>query len=388
MIDIRELVSEYKELIIKTRRDLHRIPEVGYTEAKTSAYVADYLKQEGLEVQTGIAQFGVVGLLETGKPGPTLMIRADMDALLLREETGLEFASTHDGVMHACGHDAHMAMGLVAATVLNRIKADLSGVVKFVFQPAEEGPGGAKPMIDEGVMENPRVDYAIGCHLWSELPQGTIGVRSGPFMAAMDRFDLKIIGKGGHGAKPHLCIDALEVGTQVVNALQRITSRHMHPLEPTVVTVGSFHAGTAFNIIPEEAEMCGTTRTFNLDIWDSWEQRLKKVIGGVCESMGADFELKFEKGYPPTVNDESMSETLRHCAAEVVRPENVVVPEQTMGGEDMSFFLQLAKGCFYVLGVGHEDYAGIHNSKFGFNEDVLPLGVETHCRMALELLKY
>ena len=386
MVDIREIVSEYKELIIKTRRDLHRIPEVGYTEAKTSAYVADYLKREGLEVQTGIAQFGVVGLLETGNPGPTLMIRADMDALLLQEETGLEFASTHDGVMHACGHDAHMAMGLVAATVLNRIKADLSGVVKFVFQPAEEGPGGAKPMIDEGVMENPRVDYAIGCHLWSELPQGTIGVRSGPFMAAMDRFDLKIIGKGGHGAKPHLCIDALEVGTQVVNALQRITSRHMHPLEPTVVTVGSFHAGTAFNIIPEEAEMCGTTRTFNLDIWDSWEQRLKKVIGGVCESMGADFELKFEKGYPPTVNDESMSETLRRCAAEVVGPENVVVPEQTMGGEDMSFFLKRAKGWFFVLGVGPEDYAGIHNPKFDFKEDVLPLGVETHCRVAMELI--
>jgi len=242
-------------------------------------------------------------------------------------------------------------------------------------------------MIDEGVMENPRVDYAIGCHLWSELPQGTIGVRSGPFMAAMDRFDLKIIGSGGHGAKPHLCIDALEVGTQVVNALQRITSRHMHPLEPTVVTVGSFHAGTAFNIIPDEAEMCGTTRTFNLDIWESWEQRLRKVIAGVCESMGADFELKFEKGYPPTVNDESMSELLRRCAAAVVGADNVVVPEQTMGGEDMSFFLQRAKGCFYVIGVGHEYYAGIHNAKFGFNEDVLPLGVETHCRMALELLK-
>jgi amidohydrolase len=386
MVDIHQLVNKNKELIIKTRRDLHRIPEVGYTEAKTSAYVADYLKREGFEVQTGIAQYGVVGLLETGKPGPTLLIRADMDALLLQEETGLEFASTHDGVMHACGHDAHMAMGLGAATVLNRIKADFSGTVKFVFQPAEEGPGGAKPMIDEGVMKNPKVDYAIGCHLWSELPQGTIGVRSGPFMAAMDRFDLKIIGKGGHGAKPHLCIDALEVGTQVVNALQRISSRQMDPLEPTVVTVGSFHAGTTFNIIPEEAEMCGTTRTFNLDIWESWEQRLKKVIGGVCESMGADFELKFEKGYPPTVNDESMSETLCRCAAEVVGPENVVVPEQTMGGEDMSYFLQRAKGCFFVLGVGYEDYAGIHNPKFRFNEDVLPLGVETHCRVALDLL--
>lgn len=386
MVDIRSLVDEAKDLVIKTRRDLHRIPEVGYTEEKTSAYVADYLEREGLDVHTGIAQFGVVGLLETGTPGPTLMIRADMDALLLEEETGLAFASTHDGVMHACGHDAHMAMALVAATVLNRIKADLTGTVKFVFQPAEEGPGGAKPMIDQGVMKNPKVDYAIGCHLWSEIPEGTIGVRSGPFMAAMDRFDLKIIGKGGHGAMPHMCVDALEVGTQVINALQRIASRHMDPLEPTVVTVGSFHAGTTFNIIPGEAEMCGTTRTFNLDIWDAWEQRLKKVIGGVCESMGADFELKFEKGYPPTINDDDISEVIRRCAAEVVEPEKVLEPPKTMGGEDMSFFLQQAKGCFYVLGVGRDGYAPVHNPKFMFNEDVLPLGVETHCRAALELL--
>ena len=387
MGDLRKLVSEHKELIIKTRRDLHRIPEVGYTEEKTSAYVADYLKREGLEVQTGIAQFGVVGLLDSGRPGPTVLIRADMDALLLQEETGLEFASTHDGVMHACGHDAHMAMGLGAATVLNKIKDNFTGTIKFVFQPAEEGPGGAKPMIDEGVMENPKVDYAIGCHVWPEIPEGTIGVRSGPFLAAMDRFDLKIFGKGGHGAMPHLCIDALEVGTQVVNAFQRISSRHMHPLEPIVVTVGSFHAGTTFNIIPEEAEMCGTTRTFNLDIWDSWEPRLEKVIRGVCESMGADFELKFSKGYPPTINNDEISDVVRRCAAEVVGQEKVVEPDQTMGGEDMSFFLQRAKGCFFALGVGREGFAKVHNSKFMFNEDVLTLGVETHCRVALELLK-
>ena len=386
MENIRQLVSEHKEVVINTRRDLHRIPEVGYTEEKTSAYVAEYLNRVGLDVQTGIARFGVVGLLETGKPGPTLLIRADMDALLLQEETGLEFASAHDGVMHACGHDAHMAMGLGAATVLNRIKTDLSGTIKFVFQPAEEGPGGAKPMIDEGVMENPKVDYAIGCHVWPEIPEGTIGVRSGPFLAAMDRFDLKIIGKGGHGAMPHMCIDALEVGTQVVNALQRISSRHMHPLEPTVVTVGSFHAGTTFNIIPGEAEMCGTTRTFNLDIWDSWEQRLEKVIRGVCESMGADFELKFSKGYPPTINDDDISEVLRRCAAQVVGQAKVVEPARTMGGEDMSYFLQRAKGCFFALGAGREGYAPVHNPKFMFNEDILSLGVETHCRVALELL--
>jgi len=386
MVDIQELARAHKELVINTRRALHRIPETGYTEKKTSAYVADYLSREGLEVQTGIAQFGVVGLLKTGRPGPTLLIRADMDALPLQEDTGLEFASTHKGVMHACGHDAHMAMGLAAATILNKIKDDLNGTVKFVFQPAEEGPGGAEPMIKAGVMEDPKVDYAFGCHVWPYIPEGTIGVRSGPFMAAMDRYDLKIIGKGGHGAMPHLGVDALEIGTQVVSALQRIASRHINPLEPVVVTVGTFHAGTNFNIICGEAVLSGTTRTFDLDIWHSWQGRLEKVICGVCESMGAEYEFKFSKGYPPTINDEAMSDLVRRCAAQVVGPDKVVEPEKTMGGEDMSFFLQQAKGCYYVLGTGRDGGPPIHNAKFTFNEDILTLGVETHCRLALELL--
>ena len=217
MVDIHQLVAEKKELVVRIRRDLHRIPETAYTEKKTSAYVAEHLIREGLEVQTGISTYGVVGLLNTGRPGPTLLLRADMDALPVTEDTGLPFASTHDGAMHACGHDAHVAMVLVAATVLNQVKDKLNGTIKFLFQPAEEGPGGAKPMIDEGVLENPKVDYSIGCHVWPEIPEGTIGVRSGPFMAAMDRFDIKIIGRSGHGAMPHLCVDALEVGAQVVN---------------------------------------------------------------------------------------------------------------------------------------------------------------------------
>ena len=386
MINVKELVNEHKDLIINTRRDLHRIPETAYTEKKTAAYVTDYLKREGFDVQTGIARFGVVGLMRTGKPGPTLMIRADMDALPLLEATGLAFSSTHKGTMHACGHDAHMAMALGAATVLNKIKSELSGNVKFLFQPAEEGPGGAKPMIEAGVMENPRVDYSIGCHVWSEIPEGTIGLKAGRFMAAMNRFDLKIIGSEGHGAMPHLCVDALEVGVQVVNALQRIVSRHMNPLEPTVITVGSFHAGKAFNVIPGEAELSGTTRTFNEDIWASWEARIEKVVRGVCESMGAGFELKFDRGYPPTVNDESMLEVVRRCAEKVVGKKRVVEPEPTMGGEDMAYYLQKSKGFFYVLGVGREGGAPIHNAAFDFNENILLLGVETHCRIGLDLL--
>jgi amidohydrolase len=387
MENIHQLVSEQKDLIIKIRRDLHRIPETAYTEKKTSAYVTDYLSSLGLEVQTGIAQFGVVGLLNTGRPGPTLMIRADMDALPLKEDTGLDFASEHEGAMHACGHDAHMAMVLGAATVLNKIKDELTGNIKFLFQPAEEGPGGAKPMVAAGVMKNPKVDYSIGCHVWPDISERTIGVRPGPFMAAMDRFDIKIKGRGGHGAMPHLCVDALEVGTQVVNALQRIASRHMDPLEPTVITVGTFHAGTAFNIIPAEAELSGTTRTFNPETWNTWESRLEKVIRGVCESMGTDFELNYSQGYPVTINDESATEVVRRCAEKVVGEDRVVVPKKTMGGEDFAFYAQKSKGCFFALGVGREGAVPVHNQKFDFNEDVLLLGMETHCQVGLELLK-
>jgi len=387
MDSLKKLVKDHEELIIALRRDLHRIPETAYTEKKTAAYVTAYLKKLGLNVQTAIAAYGVVGQVNTGRAGPTLMIRADMDALPLQEETGLSFASTHDGAMHACGHDAHMAMALGAATVLVELKDSYNGTIKFVFQPAEEGPGGAKPMIEAGVMENPTVDYAMGCHLWPEIPEGTIGVRSGCFMAAMKRFDLKIIGKGGHGAKPHACVDALEVATQVVGALQRVVSRQMDPLEPTVVTVGTFHAGTAFNIIPVTAELSGTTRTFNEDTWRTWEERLDRIIRGVCDSMGASYELRVEQGYPPTINDDSVSELVRRCAAEVVGADKVVEPGQTLGGEDMSFFLQRAKGCYFAVGVGNEAWPSVHNPKFDFNERALAIGVETYCRAALKLLK-
>jgi amidohydrolase len=386
MMDIKKRVQEHESRIVNARRDLHRIPETGYTEKKTSGYVADFLNQAGLEVQTGMAEFGVVGNMALAGPGKTLMIRADMDALPIQEETGLPFASTHEGAMHACGHDGHMAMVLGAAAVLNEMKDQLNGHIKFVFQPAEEGGGGAARMIEAGILEDPRVDYAVGCHLWPAISEGTIGVKEGPIMAAMDRFDLKIKGRGGHGAMPHLCIDALEVGTQVVNALQRMVSRQLNPLSPAVVTVGSFHAGTAFNIIPGEAELSGTTRTFDREIWNVWPDRMEKIIRGVCEPMGADYEFSYSQGYPPTVNDASMADLLRQCAVEVVGGKKVIEPEPSMGGEDMAFYLEKTLGCYFFLGVGREGGAPIHNPKFDFNEDVLLSGVETYCRIALKLL--
>ncbi len=385
-MDLKKDIRKTKDLVVKMRRDLHLIPETAYTEKKTADYVTRYLKTLDLEVHTGIAQYGVVGVLDTGRPGKTLLVRSDMDALPITEETGLDFASTHAGAMHACGHDGHMSMVLGAATVLCSIKDQLNGTIKFLFQPAEEGPGGAKPMIEQGVMENPTVDYAIGCHLWPHIAEGTIGVKAGPLMAAMDRFDLRIIGKGGHGAMPHLCVDALEVGTQVVNALQRIVSRQMNPLQPSVVTVGGFHSGTAFNVIPDEAEIFGTTRTFDRDIWNTWPERLDNIIGGVCQSMGATYELTYSQGYPPLINDADMAQVVAAAAAQAVGEENVMAPESTLGGEDMAFFLEKSKGCFFFLGVGREGGASIHTSRFDFNEDVLLVGIETYCRVALDLL--
>jgi amidohydrolase len=383
---IKAHIALHKEHLITTRRDLHRIPELGFKEEKTSAYVAEYLKREGLSVVTGIARTGVVGLLETGRPGPTLLVRADMDALPITEATGQPFASQHPGVMHACGHDGHTAMALVTAKAMNALKDRINGSIKFVFQPAEEGPGGAKPMIEAGVMDNPHVDYALGCHIWPTIPEGTIGIRAGALLAAMFRFDITITGKGGHGAMPHLCVDALETGCQVVAALQRIVSRQMDPLQPSVVTVGKFQAGTAFNVIPESASLCGTARTFDKTIWKRWPEIIETIVKGVCQSMGAGYEMSCEQGYPPTINDADMADRMRRIAGEVVGVDRVVVPEKTLGGEDMAFFLERVPGCFFCLGAGNDSFAGIHNPRFGFNEEILLTGVETYCRAAIDLL--
>lgn len=386
MDKITSLIQKYGDTIVSLRRDLHRIPETAYTESKTAAYVADYLRRIGLQVDTGIARFGVLGSQTGMGPGKTLMLRSELDALPIVEATGLPFVSNHPGAMHACGHDGHMAMVLGAATVLSEMTDQLAGTIKYVFQPAEEGPGGAKPMIDEGVMENPRVDYALGCHLWPGIEEGRVGVKTGPLMAAMDRFDLTIKGAGGHGAMPHLCIDAIDVGAQVVNALQRIVSRQMNPLKPTVVTVGQFTAGSAFNIIAEEAHLSGTTRTFDPDVWRSWPERIDRIVKGICQSTGAAYELDYQPGYPVTINDAWMAELVRQVAASVVGTENVVDPEPTMGGEDMSFYLERSKGCFFFLGVGRENGAPLHNPKFDFNEENLLTGVELYCRAAIRLL--
>jgi amidohydrolase len=386
MMDIKELILAEKTNISAIRQALHKIPEIGFSETKTAAFVADRLGSiPGLEVTTGIAGTGVLAVLNTGKPGKTLLMRADMDALPISEETGLSFASTHDNMMHACGHDGNMAMLLTTAGLLAGLADQLSGTIKFMFQPAEEWPGGAKPMIEAGILENPQVEYAVGCHLWPGLPAGTFGVKSGVMMSAASVFDVEITGKGGHGAMPHLCVDALDTACQVVNALQRVVSRQLNPMTPSVVTVGSLHAGSVANAIPEKAVLSGTTRTFDPEIWANYPNILEPVIKRVCDAMGASYEFKFTQGYPPLENDPDMVARVKESMAKVVGADQIKEPESTMGAEDFSFVFQKTKGCYFWIGTGFEGCALLHNSKFDFDESVLLLGVETLVRLALDM---
>ncbi len=385
-MDMSARVARFRQLVIDTRRDLHEIPELSKQEEKTSAYVLDYLKREGLPFTAGIAGHGVMGVLETGRPGPTLLIRADMDALPIKEETGLPFSSRHPGTMHACGHDGHVAMVLGTVSAIREMADELRGTIKFIFQPAEEVVGGAKPMIEAGVMDDPKVDYVLGCHIWPEIPEGTVGIRPGPLLAATSGFSITIRGKGGHVATPHLCVDALETGCQVVDALKRLVSRKIDPLSPTIITIGRFNAGTADNVIPETASIGGTARTFDTQTWERWPRLIEPVIKGVCDAMGASHTFRFYKGCPPTINDEEMAGRLRRIAADVVGADLVVEPSPTLGGEDMAFFLQKARGCFFFLGAGSDAHGDLHNPTFNFNEDILITGVDIYCRTAMELL--
>jgi amidohydrolase len=383
MLDLKSKAKELGPDIIGYRRDLHRIPESGLAEHKTSAYVALQLRKIGLEVHTGIAGTGVKAVLRTGRPGPTLMYRADMDGLPIQEQTGLDWASTHPGMMHACGHDAHMAMALGTAALVTSIADQLRGNMVFVFQPAEEGPGGAHTMIQEGVLENPKVDEAFGFHLWPDLDHGCIGIRSGSLMAAMSRFQITIRGKGGHAAMPHKCVDPVDTGVQVINALQRLVSRKISPLHPAVLTVASFQAGSTFNVVPDQAQLAGTTRTFDRETWNAWAERIEQVVSGVCTSMGAAYSLDFHSGFAPLVNDSGAAERMRRAAAQVVSRERIQVPERTMGGEDMSFFLDKVPGCYVFLGIGDQRKAALHSPDFDFDESILPLGVELAAGYAL-----
>jgi amidohydrolase len=383
-LDIRSLHPQ----IIEWRRLIHQKPELAFKEEITSKLVSQKLAEWGIEHQTGIAKTGIVATIKGSKAesnlNRVLAIRADMDALPVQEMNEVSYKSQHQGVMHACGHDGHTAIALGTAYYLQQHRDSFGGTVKIIFQPAEEGPGGAKPMIEAGVLKNPDVDAIIGLHLWNNLPLGTVGVRSGALMAAVESFHCTILGKGGHGAMPHQTVDSVVVAAQVVNALQTIVSRNVSPIDSAVVTVGELHAGTKGNIIADTARMSGTVRYFNPEFEGFIQQRVEKIIAGICEIHGANYDLEYWGLYPPTINNVEMAELVRSVAEEVVETPLGIVPEcQTMGGEDMSYFLQEVPGCYFFLGSANpqKDLAyPHHHPRFNFDETALAMGVEIFVR--------
>ncbi len=376
--------------LVSWRRQLHQRPELGFQEKITAEFIGDRLTQWGIKHSSGIAKTGLVAVIEgTGlglaQKRPVLGIRADMDALPVQEQNEVPYRSVHEGKMHACGHDGHVAIALGTAHYLQAHRELFAGTVKIIFQPAEEGPGGALPMIEAGVLKNPDVDALVGLHLWNNLPLGTLGVRSGPMMAATEFFTCTIQGKGGHGAIPQQTVDAVVVGAQVVNALQTIVSRNIDPLKSAVVTIGEFKAGTAVNVIADSAYLSGTVRYFDPDYGELIPARLEKVISGVSAAHGASYVLDYQKLYTPLVNDGAIADLVRSVALSVVETPVGVVPEcQTMGGEDVSFFLQAVPGCYFFLGSANcekgLDYPH-HHPRFDFDETVLAVGVETFVRI-------
>jgi amidohydrolase len=379
-LDIRALQPQ----LVAWRRSLHQRPELGFKEQLTAQFIAQKLQEWGIEHQTGVAKTGIVATINSGSPGPVLAIRADIDALPIQEENEVSYRSQHDGIMHACGHDGHTAIALGTAYYLWQHRQDFTGTVKIIFQPAEEGPGGAKPMIEAGVLKNPDVDAIIGLHLWNNLALGTVGVRKGALMAAVECFSCTIFGKGGHGAMPHQTVDSVVVSAQIVNALQTIVARNVDPIESAVVTVGELHAGTKHNIIADTARMNGTVRYFNPKLQGFIGKRIEQIIAGVCQSQGASYELDYWHQYPPVINDANIAELVRSVAAEVVETPAGIVPEcQTMGAEDMSFFLQAVPGCYFFLGSANpeKDLAyPHHHPRFNFDETALGMGVEIFVR--------
>jgi len=364
------------------RRDIHRHPELGFQERRTAGIAAKYMQARGLEVRTGVGRTGVVGLLRHPKAKKVLAIRADMDALPVQEVEGREYGSETPGVMHACGHDGHTATLLAAMSALRRQPP--AGSVKAIFQPAEEGLGGAPAMLADGALADPRADNTLALHYWSRLPTGTIAVKPGAVMASVDEFYLTVRGKGGHAAAPHETIDPLHCAAQIVTALQAVVSRQTNPLLPAVLTVGEFHAGTAFNIIPGEARLTGTVRTLDAALWREIPGRMEKVVAGVCEAFGCSYDLDYRRVNSATVNDEAMTAMVRRAAVELVGEENVV-EVVSMGGEDMSEMMARVPGCYFFVGCGSEGKgitAPHHHPAFDIDEDALPLGAEMLVRAA------
>ena len=368
----QEIEESFGEKLVALRRDIHREPELGFDTEMTAGKVLAALEGLPLDIETGVARNGIVATLEGEGDGPTVALRADMDALPILEDTGLPFASETEGKMHACGHDGHTTMLVGAAHALSGLRDRLGGNVKFIFQPAEEGGGGGKVMVDEGVANGVSSIFAL--HLWPGLPFGKIATKAGPIMAAADAFEMEVRAMGSHGAMPHLGSDAISIAAQVVTALQTIVSREVDPVEPAVLTVGEIGAGTAFNVIPDRAHLGGTVRTLNADLREKMPGRMEELARGIARGMRGDIDLDYTFSYPITVNDEAAANLALDVAEDLIGGESVLeLPSPSMGAEDFSYFLQSLPGAFIWLGIG-EDASGLHTPKFAFDEDILPRG--------------
>jgi amidohydrolase len=377
-VDFKAEAEGLREQLVAWRRDFHMHPELAFQERRSARVIADYVHELGYQVQTGIAKTGVVALLEGQRPGPVVMVRFDMDALPITEENETDYVSQNPGVMHACGHDAHMAMGLAVATLMMKRRDEISGTLKLVFQPAEEGANGAEEMVKDGVLENPRPDVVLTTHVWNETPVGLVAVSPGAIMAAAEKWNCTVRGKGGHGALPHLTVDPIVAAAQIVTALQTIVSRNVSPLEAAVVAVGAIHGGNAFNVTPPQVEMTGTIRSYDPAVRETVLRRVRQVIEGVAAACGATAELEIIPLTPAVVNDADVTEVVRAAAEAVVGPENVLSGERTMGSEDAALFMQDIPGCYFFVGSANAERgldAPHHNPRFDFDEDALPLGV-------------
>jgi len=387
--DIDELVPD----MVALRRDLHEHPELAFEEVRTSGIVAQRLYNLGLEVQTGVAQTGVVGLLRGGESSPgakTIAIRADMDALPIHEVNEIDYRSTVEGKMHACGHDGHTAIALAVAALLSKRQAELTGDVKFLFQPAEEGRGGAKQMVKEGVMEG--VDGVIGLHLMSTSASGRVGVRAGPVFASVDGFVLRVKGKGGHAAMPQSAVDPIVISAYLITALQTLLSREISPFSPAVITIGTIQAGSAFNIIPGTVEMQGTMRAFSQQDREQLLRRMSELATGIASAMGGSCEVQAFNGPGACVNDASMTHLVHEAAVASVGEGNVESSEEVMttSSDDMAYFLKAVPGCYFIVGAHNEEKGATyphHHPRFNIDEDAMPIAVEVLARAAMNFLK-
>lgn len=371
---MRELIDSYLDELIAIRRDLHKHPELGFEETRTAGIVSEKLDGWGMEVHTGLAETGVVGTLAAGSPGKSLALRADMDALPLQETNTFDHRSVNDGIMHACGHDGHTAMLLGAARYLAETR-NFTGTVHFIFQPAEEGGGGGRVMVEEGLFDRFPADAVYGLHNRSDQEAGFFGMRTGSIMAATDNFEIVVKGKGTHAAMPHKGIDPIVTASEIVSALQSIVARNVPPLQSAVISTTQFNSGTTWNIIPETAILRGCVRTRLPDVRDHIQLAMERVISGVCVAHGAGYEFSFISGYPPTVNTRREMEACARAAIKVAGPDRVDSDTPPlMASEDFSYYLERVPGCYAFLGNGKQSVT--HRADYDFNDEIIPVGVQ------------